>query len=57
MVPLSISTADSPNAPVKTIMLDSKKTQVVLNGVSANTWVKLNPGTIGVYRLVYFVFK
>lgn len=50
MVPISISTEKKPSETVKEVLLDCKSTQVVLEGISADTWVKLNPGTVGYYR-------
>ena len=34
-------------------LLESKSCQVTLQGVSPSQWVKLNPGTVGVYRTRY----
>ncbi|XP_069970729.1 puromycin-sensitive aminopeptidase isoform X1 [Penaeus vannamei] len=53
MVPISISTEKKPSETVKEVLLDCKSTQVVLEGISADTWVKLNPGTVGYYRTQY----
>lgn len=50
MVPVSISTEKNPSEAVEEVLLEGKKTKVVLEGVSACTWVKLNPGTVGYYR-------
>ena len=43
----------SPGTPIHEILLDKEKTEVVLDGVDATQWVKLNPGTIGFYRVQY----
>ncbi|XP_064113032.1 LOW QUALITY PROTEIN: puromycin-sensitive aminopeptidase-like [Macrobrachium nipponense] len=53
MVPISISTEKNPSKPIHEVLLDGKSTQVVLEGVSSDSWVKLNPGTIGYYRTQY----
>ncbi len=53
MVPLHFSTGAKPGTPIHEILLDKEKTEVVLDGVDATQWVKLNPGTIGFYRVQY----
>ncbi|KAK8732636.1 hypothetical protein OTU49_006856 [Cherax quadricarinatus] len=53
MIPVSISTEKNPSKAIKEVLLEGKTTQVVLEGISENTWVKLNPGTVGYYRTQY----
>ncbi|XP_042203152.1 puromycin-sensitive aminopeptidase-like [Homarus americanus] len=53
MVPINISTEKNPSKAVQEVLLEGKTTQVVLEGISENTWVKLNPGTVGYYRTQY----
>ncbi|RWS04263.1 puromycin-sensitive aminopeptidase-like protein, partial [Leptotrombidium deliense] len=53
MVPISISTQSDPSKEAFKVLLESKNTEVVLNGVSANDWVKLNPNYISFYRVNY----
>ncbi|KAL4217239.1 hypothetical protein ACF0H5_023690 [Mactra antiquata] len=53
LVPISICTSESPDAPVKTILLDSKSQTVTLDNVKPESWVKLNAGSVGVYRVQY----
>ncbi|XP_045101162.1 puromycin-sensitive aminopeptidase-like isoform X2 [Portunus trituberculatus] len=53
MVPISISTEKNPSKVVEEVLLEGKTTKVVLDGISSCTWVKLNPGTVGYYRIQY----
>lgn len=53
MVPITVSTAKDPLAIAATTMLDQKTMQIELENVSANDWVKVNPGTVGYYRTRY----
>ncbi|CAG2189323.1 NPEPPS [Mytilus edulis] len=53
MVPLSFCTASSPDKPVKKILLDSTTAEVTLENVKPGEWVKVNCGTVGVYRVQY----
>ncbi|XP_064598635.1 puromycin-sensitive aminopeptidase-like isoform X2 [Liolophura sinensis] len=53
LVPISICSASSPGKPVKSLVLDSASTTVTLENIPQGDWVKLNPGTVGVYRVQY----
>jgi len=54
MVPISFSTSQGgPEQRIKEILMDTQDMQVVLDNVPENAWVKLNPGTIGYYRVQY----
>ncbi|XP_054732013.1 puromycin-sensitive aminopeptidase isoform X1 [Anastrepha obliqua] len=53
VIPVTISTSRDPNKIAKTFLLDQKSMEVVLDDVSANDWVKINPGTVGFYRTRY----
>ncbi|XP_078620093.1 puromycin-sensitive aminopeptidase-like isoform X4 [Branchiostoma floridae x Branchiostoma japonicum] len=53
MVPVSISTSQSPATAVKTLLLDQRETTVTIDNVKPDDWVKLNPGTVGFYRTQY----
>ena len=50
MVPINIVTAKNVSTPIKSFFLDSKSTKVVLEDVSADTWIKFNLGAVGYYR-------
>jgi puromycin-sensitive aminopeptidase len=52
MVPIDISTPNSKNAH-NTVILDKSSMSITLDNVSADDWVKINPGTIGFYRTEY----
>nr|XP_036220181.1 puromycin-sensitive aminopeptidase-like isoform X2 [Bactrocera oleae] len=53
VIPVTVSTSRDPNKIAKTFLLDQKSMEVVLEDVSADDWVKINPGTVGFYRTRY----
>ncbi|XP_011182080.1 puromycin-sensitive aminopeptidase isoform X2 [Zeugodacus cucurbitae] len=53
VIPVTISTSRDPEKIAKTFLLDQKSMEVVLDNVSADDWVKINPGTVGFYRTRY----
>ncbi|KAI0228894.1 Puromycin-sensitive aminopeptidase [Lamellibrachia satsuma] len=53
MVPVSISTASSPNKAMHRLVLDQQEATVTLNDVKSSDWVKLNTGAVGFYRTQY----
>ena len=42
MVPISISTSECPNKPVKTILLEDQTTSVTLENIKSDSWCKVN---------------
>lgn len=52
MIPLSAVTSAAPTHPIDLNVLDKKSSRVTVDGV-ADGWVKLNSGTIGLYRVAY----
>ncbi|XP_076459324.1 puromycin-sensitive aminopeptidase-like isoform X2 [Babylonia areolata] len=53
LVPISVSTGSSPDKPVSTILLDKSSTTITLDDIKPDEWVKVNTGTVGVYRVQY----
>ncbi|ALC43653.1 Psa [Drosophila busckii] len=53
VVPISVSTSRNPTQIAKTFLLEKSSMEVVLDGVSADDWIKINPGTVGYYRTRY----
>ncbi|KAI1303651.1 Puromycin-sensitive aminopeptidase [Halotydeus destructor] len=53
MIPVTVCTAKSPNSSVVDVLVSSKVTEIVVPNVGPNDWVKLNQGTVGVYRVQY----
>ncbi|CAI9616950.1 unnamed protein product [Staurois parvus] len=53
MVPISICTSESPASAKLRLLMDKPEMTVVLEGVTSDQWVKLNPGTVGFYRTQY----
>ncbi|XP_076658475.1 puromycin-sensitive aminopeptidase isoform X2 [Halictus rubicundus] len=53
MIPVSVSTSKNPNECVLTDLLDEKTKEFKIKDVSADSWVKINPGTVGFYRTYY----
>lgn len=52
MLPISAVTGNNPSKPQEICLLEGKSAEVVLEGV-ADSWIKLNPGAIGLYRCNY----
>ncbi|XP_072947418.1 puromycin-sensitive aminopeptidase [Epargyreus clarus] len=53
MVPITISTQENPSKVALSTVLESRTQEVVLDLADQNSWVKLNPGTVGYYRTRY----
>ncbi|XP_031826671.1 puromycin-sensitive aminopeptidase isoform X2 [Nomia melanderi] len=53
MIPISVSTSKDPEKCVLTDLLDEKTKEFRIEDVSEDSWVKINPGTIGFYRTYY----
>ncbi|XP_032596884.1 puromycin-sensitive aminopeptidase isoform X2 [Drosophila grimshawi] len=53
VVPISVSTSRNPTKIAKTFLLEKASMEVVLDDVSAEDWIKINPGTVGYYRTRY----
>lgn len=53
MIPISVSTSESPNKIAFSTVMNEKTKEVVINNVAENSWIKVNPGTIGFYRTSY----
>uniref|UniRef100_A0A674P9K5 Aminopeptidase n=1 Tax=Takifugu rubripes TaxID=31033 RepID=A0A674P9K5_TAKRU len=53
MVPISICTSDDPTCTKLKVLLDRPEMTITLNSVSPEQWVKINPGTVGFYRIQY----
>ncbi|XP_056441813.1 puromycin-sensitive aminopeptidase-like isoform X1 [Gadus chalcogrammus] len=53
MVPVSICTSDDPSHACHKVLLDGTDATITLNNVRPDQWVKINPGTVGFYRLQY----
>lgn len=52
MIPISIATASSNGAAVIDMILEKETDQITLDA-DADSWIKLNPGTVGYYRTQY----
>ncbi|TMS23086.1 Puromycin-sensitive aminopeptidase [Larimichthys crocea] len=53
MVPISICTSEDSKCTKLKVLLDRPETTITLSGVSPDQWVKINPGTVGFYRIQY----
>ncbi|XP_017862194.1 PREDICTED: puromycin-sensitive aminopeptidase isoform X1 [Drosophila arizonae] len=53
VIPISVSTSRNPNQIAKTFLLEKESMEIVLDNVSADDWIKINPGTVGYYRTRY----
>jgi len=53
MVPISVSTSDSPDKAVHRSVIDQSESTITLNNVKPGSWIKLNTGGVGFYRTLY----
>ncbi|GAB6019725.1 hypothetical protein CHUAL_001278 [Chamberlinius hualienensis] len=53
VVPISFSTSSNPEKVVKKTVLYNTATEIVIENLKPNEWVKLNPGAVGFYRCLY----
>ncbi|XP_043237159.1 puromycin-sensitive aminopeptidase-like [Amphibalanus amphitrite] len=53
MVPLSFSSSQSPSETIHKVILSERTTEVRLENIGPDDWVKLNPGAVGFYRVQY----
>jgi puromycin-sensitive aminopeptidase len=53
MVPVTVSTASSPDSTVHKFVLETKETTVTIDGVNSSDWLKINVGGVGSYRTLY----
>lgn len=52
MIPIAIATAGSKGAAVVEMILEKETDQITLDA-DPDSWIKLNPGTVGYYRTQY----
>ncbi|KAL6422387.1 hypothetical protein ACFW04_010611 [Cataglyphis niger] len=53
LIPISVTSSKNPSKAVFEGILDTKTKELVINDISEDTWLKINPGTIGFYRTRY----
>jgi len=53
MVPISVSTAESPEKAIHRSLMDKVEETITLDNVKPSSWIKLNTGGIGFYRTNY----
>ncbi|XP_029649744.1 puromycin-sensitive aminopeptidase [Octopus sinensis] len=53
MIPIDISTSSSIHKPVKKVLMEGEKMEVILDNVKTDEWVLLNCNSVGVYRVQY----
>lgn len=53
MVPLTFSVKGHADEVAHSVMLEGKLARVTVPNVEEGAWVKLNPGTVGFYRVRY----
>lgn len=53
MVPITFITQADPEAVCKNVILEDATMDVEFDGIPADHWIKLNPGTVGFYRVQY----
>lgn len=53
LVPVSVCTSNNPKSPVVTVLMDKPSMEIPLGDTKPDVWVKLNSGSVGVYRVQY----
>ncbi|XP_070156779.1 puromycin-sensitive aminopeptidase [Polyergus mexicanus] len=53
LIPISVTSSENPSKAVFEGILDAKTKELLIKDVPENTWLKINPGTIGFYRTRY----
>jgi len=53
MIPLTFTSASSPDKVINSTLLSTKSTEIVLLDIEAAEWVKVNHESVGVYRVQY----
>uniref|UniRef100_A0A672SL31 Aminopeptidase n=1 Tax=Sinocyclocheilus grahami TaxID=75366 RepID=A0A672SL31_SINGR len=53
MVPISICTSEDPSCTKMKVLLDQPETTVNVTNIAPDHWIKINPGTVGFYRIQY----
>ncbi|XP_014218459.1 puromycin-sensitive aminopeptidase-like [Copidosoma floridanum] len=53
LIPISISSAENPEKVLKIVILDEITKDVEIEGISKQSWIKVNTGTVGFYRTMY----
>lgn len=52
-IPITVSSASAPDKTIYSKIISEKSAELVIPGVPASDWIKLNVGTVGVYRVQY----
>jgi puromycin-sensitive aminopeptidase len=53
VIPITVSSSEDPKKNLKYEIMETKTKEIEFQGVFKNSWLKINPGTIGVYRTLY----
>jgi len=53
IIPISVSSSQDSKKSIFDDILDAKNKEFVIKDIPENTWLKINPGTIGFYRTRY----
>ncbi len=53
MIPIAVSTGSSPDKIAVETLMEGKTLELEIPNVTNNEWIKLNPNTVGVYRVQY----
>ncbi|XP_033221726.1 puromycin-sensitive aminopeptidase-like [Belonocnema kinseyi] len=53
MIPLNVTTSLSPEKAIFSTVMHERTKEVLLKDVHKDSWVKVNPGTVGFYRTSY----
>ncbi|CAL8125162.1 unnamed protein product [Orchesella dallaii] len=53
VIPITFSTRHFPLSSVLDVVMDSKTMNVTINDVAKTDWIKINPGSVGYFRVKY----
>ena len=53
VIPIAVSSSENPKLIIKNDIIETKTKDVEFEDLPKSSWLKVNPGTIGVYRTLY----
>ncbi|KAJ8683682.1 hypothetical protein QAD02_019474 [Eretmocerus hayati] len=53
VIPVAVSSSKDPEKIIKNDIMQTKTMDIDIEGVTPDSWLKINPGTVGVYRTLY----
>ncbi|XP_011496000.1 PREDICTED: puromycin-sensitive aminopeptidase [Ceratosolen solmsi marchali] len=53
VIPITVSSSENPKICLRNEIMETKTKEIEFHGILKSSWLKINPGTIGVYRTLY----